>query len=274
MKSDVRHDNTAKIEPCYYGLSRIACRGPLRPTDGHYIACLGGTDTFGRFIPQPWPDLLEAELGEVCVNLGCPEAGADAFLHDSAIQALCHDAAATIIQVTGAANLSNQYYKVHPRRNDRFIRPTDALIQLYPEVDFTEISFTGHLLARLRTVDEERFAQVLDVLKSTWLCRFEAQIDAARGPVYLLWMSDRAPDDPSRNGHVSPSDPAFIHRPLLEALRPRVTDIIEVVRTPDGTDGMAFRPLDQIMAQHTLGPAVHMQAAQALAQAMRPPPFV
>lgn len=268
MKSESGQVDALKIDHCYYGLSRIPFRGPIRPTDGRYVACLGGTDTFGRFIREPWPELVEAELGEVCVNLGCPSAGADVFLADSAVQALCHDAAATVIQVTGAANLSNAFYKVHPRRNDRFIRPTEALTRLFPDVDFTDIAFTGHLLSRLRTTDEGRFDVVLEVLKKTWLCRYEAQIDACLGPVFLLWMAERSPDMP-QSANPRPCDPDFIHRPLLEALRARVDGIIEVVARPGDTGDMSYTPLDRIVAGQTLGPSVHMKVADAVVPALK-----
>ena len=146
MKTDMIPGSVLRLTPCSHGLSKLQFRGPRRPTDGRYVAFLGGSETFGKYIPKPFPDHVETAIGEVCVNLGCQSAGPDAFLHDTAIQSLCYDAAATVIQLPGATGLSNAFYKVHPRRNDRFIAPTDELMALYPEIDFAEISFTGPML--------------------------------------------------------------------------------------------------------------------------------
>ena len=36
--------------PCRYGRSRVLFRGPRRPLDVPYVAFLGGTETYGRFL--------------------------------------------------------------------------------------------------------------------------------------------------------------------------------------------------------------------------------
>ena len=66
--------------PCHYGSSRILFRGPKRDTDRAYVAVLGGTEAYGKFVPDPFPDLLERDLGLAVANLGCMNAGPDVFL--------------------------------------------------------------------------------------------------------------------------------------------------------------------------------------------------
>jgi hypothetical protein len=231
----------------------------MRPTDGRYIAILGGSETFAKYIAQPYPDLIETALGEVCVNLGCQSAGPDVFLQDTAIQSLCHDAAATIIQVMGAVNQTNPFYKVHPRRNDRFIAPTDKLVALYPEIDFTEIAFTGHLIARLRAVDEDRFTLVRAQLQTTWLRRMITLIGQSTGSVVLLWMGAHAPQHVAHTG-----EPAFITRGMLNQLRPYVADQIEVRVEVGQIEGMNFAPLEELSAREAIGPEAHIAVAKAL----------
>ncbi len=263
MKTYDSENRTVRLAPCTYGLSRLSFRGPRRPTDGRYIAFLGGSDTFARYVPKPYCDLVAAATGEICVNLGCQSAGADVYLKDTALQTLRRDASATVIQVFGAANLSNPYYRVHPRRNDRFIAATPKLIALYPEVDFSEISFTGHLIARLRAVDEARFALVRTCLQATWVIRMHTLIADAASPVLLLWFASRAPDDKI---HDTPAgdDPAFITLEMLDMLRDAADDIIEVIMPRGETEGMAFPPLDSLSAQNSLGVDAHFAAAKAL----------
>lgn len=263
MKTYTNYENAVRLTPCTYGVSRLSFRGPRRPTDGRFVAFLGGSDTFARYIQQPFSDLVETATGEVCVNLGCQAAGPDVYLKDTAVQAICHDASAVVIQLIGAANLSNAYYKVHPRRNDRFIAPTNRLTALFPEVDFSEISFTGHLIARLRAVDEARFALVRTCLQATWIARMRALIDGASGKVILLWFASRSPARESDGTHPS-HEPMFVTSQMLETLRDDVDDIIEVVAARGETDGMSFAPLDTLAAQDSLGITAHHAAAKAL----------
>ena len=263
MKTDARPRGALRLTPCTYGLSKLLFRGPRRPVDGRYIAFLGGSETFGKYIPKPFPDLIETAIGEICVNLGCQSAGPDVFLNDTAIQSICHDAAAAVVQVSSAANLSNGYYKVHPRRNDRFIAPTEKLVTLFPEVDYAEISFTGHLIARLRATDEDRFAIVRDHLQLTWVRRIKTLVGQVTGPVLLLWLASRAPQDESEGVNPS-SHPTFVTREMLEAVRPFVADIIEVIAERGDTTGMHFAPLETLAAADMLGVAAHVESAKAL----------
>ena len=62
---------------CQYGLSRNIFRGPRKSFRGPYIACLGGSETFGQSVPAPFPILTERLIGETVVNLGVSHAGPD-----------------------------------------------------------------------------------------------------------------------------------------------------------------------------------------------------
>lgn len=264
MKTDSIPKGVLRLTSCTYGFSKVPFRGPRRPTDGRYALFLGGSDTFGKYVPKPYPDLVETAIGEVCVNLGCQSAGPDVFLQDSAIGSLCHDAAAVVVQILSAVNLSNRYYKVHPRRNDRFIGPTDALLDLYPEIDFAEIAFTGHLIARLQNVDPDRFAQVEQALQATWLRRMKALIGQADGPVLLIWLATRAPGHPSGPDAHPATDPMLVTREMLDELWPYVADIIEVEAPHGDTAGMSFAPLEGLAAAEMMTVAAHRAVAKAL----------
>ena len=258
MKTDIKQKGALRLIPCTYGLSKLPFRGPIRPTDGRFVAFLGGSETFAKYIRDPFPSLVETATGEICVNLGCQSAGPDVFLNDMAMQSLCHDAAATVIQVLGAANLSNAFYKVHPRRNDRFVAPTDKLVALFPEIDFAEIAFTGHLIARLRTADEARFDLVKQHLQRTWLRRMKTLIGQCSGPVLLLSLKSPA------GAGTATAEPAFVTRQMLTHLQSYVTKIVEVTATTGETEGMCFAPLEALSAAQAVGQGVHAEAAKAL----------
>ncbi len=252
--------------PCRYGLSRVQFRGPRRRLQGDYIAFLGGTDTYGRFIEEPFPALTEQGLSVPCVNFGSPNAGLDLYLNDPTIMQAAEGAAATVIQVMGAQNMSNRYYAVHPRRNDRFLRASRTLQAIYPEVDFTEFHFTRHMLTRLRDLSEDRFGVMVAELRAAWTARMKLLVGALRGPIVLLWFADQPPPDTDATDVTG--DPLFITAAMVEVLRPRVAGVVIVCPSEqaraEGTQGMIYDEFDASAAQGMIGPRTHQEAAAAL----------
>lgn len=246
--------NRSQIDQCRYNGSRLLFRGPPRPLEGEFIACLGGTETFAREVPLPFPDLLEERTGITCVNFGWPNAGVDVFANDRALLGCARRARACILQVPGAANMSNMYYRVHPRRNDRFLQPSEALQALFPEVDFMEFSFTRHLLGHLAALSPERFAYIRKELVTVWLAAMRGLLGEIGVPVVLLWFSARRPEE--RCDSPEPrDDPAFVTRGMLEALRNEAGAVVELAMPPEP-------------GAKALGAAQHEAAAEALVPAL------
>ena len=94
-------------QPCRYGRSKLMFRGPQKQMRGDYIAVLGSTEVLGKFVPEPFPDLLGKRLGVEVVNLGCLNAGLDAFLSDADILSLAGGARVAVVQVMDAHAISN-----------------------------------------------------------------------------------------------------------------------------------------------------------------------
>lgn len=258
--------------PCRYGQSRVLFRGPRRLLDGDYVAFLGGTETYGRFVREPFPALLERRLSVACANFGVINAGVDLYLNDPAVMDLAANATAKVVQITGAQNLSNRFYSVHPRRNDRFLRASDRLEALYPEVDFTEFHFVRHMLGRLEELSAERFEAVVDELRQAWVARMKHMLTQIRGQVVLLWFADhRIPD---RVSVAVRGDPLFLNRETVEAIRPRVSAVVELVASDraqtDGTRGMVFNDYEACAAAELLGPRAHFEVAEALEDVLMP----
>jgi hypothetical protein len=218
-----------------YDGSRLLFRGPARELDGRHVAVVGGGQG-----PEdggaPYPAWLEAELGVPCADLGVLNASVEAFLGDPVVPEACRAAQATVVEAMGAANLSNRLYSVHPRRNDRFLRPSGALRALYPEVDFAEICFTRHLLLRLRDANAERFDLVVEELRIAWAARMRAFLERIGPRTLLLWA-------PGGEGPLGP-EPLFVTPAMVEALRPLVAGIVVVPET----DAAAHREVAAALA--------------------------
>ncbi len=275
MKHDTLGEAGFSYAPCRYGTSRIFFRGPRRPLDGKYIAFIGGNETYGKFIERPFPALVEDDLGEVCVNFGCINASIDAFANDPTILAACHDARINIVQVMGAQNMSNRFYTVHPRRNDRFLRASIVLQALYPEVDFSDFCFTRHMLGALYAVSSDRFDIVRRELEEAWVARMTRFLTEIGSHVYLFWFAERLPSDAPWDSRADPfrSDPLFVTRRMVNCLRPLVRGVIMVQPSSRavarGTDGMVFSPVQASAAAEALSITAHQEAAAALSGAIR-----
>ncbi|WP_136685237.1 DUF6473 family protein [Falsirhodobacter xinxiangensis] len=129
---------------------------PLCP-QGRFHAMIGG---------GPCARTLAAMAGCPVLDLGLRHAGPDALLQ--ADLRLAAKAETVVLVLSPLRNLSNAFYLVHPRRNDRFVAPTPLITSLFPEVDFTGIHFTHHLVRTLAATCEERLAEVTADVRRRW----------------------------------------------------------------------------------------------------------
>ncbi len=265
-------DTSLEYYPCRYGASKILFRGPQRTLEGDYIAVLGGSETYGKFVQHPYPDLMEGLLGKPVINFGCMNAGVDVFSHEQTLLDACNNAALTVFQMPGALNLSNRFYAVHPRRNDRFLRASNLLKTIYREVDFTEFNFTRHMLKTLQDLSKEKFAIVEMELKEAWVGRMKSLVARIESPMVLLWLSERSIADPNTHGILG-DDLVLVDEDMVNEVRPFVQDVVEVVVSPDdiqlGREELVYPEMDKAAANAMLGAVAHDLAADALVNSLR-----
>lgn len=261
--------------PCRYGASRLLFRGPRRDLNAPYVAFVGGTETYGKFIAKPFPALVEEQLGMTCANFGLPNAGIDAFAHDPFVPGATAKSAITVLQVMGAQNMTNRFYTVHPRRNDRFVSASNLLRTIYREVDFADFHYNRHLVTELERVSPDRFTTVRAELQAAWSARMRLMLKQIAGRSIVLWFSDHAPQsqDATVNEPDLSGDPLFITREMMDEVRSLATHVVELVASPDarsaGTDGMVFAEMESVAAAEMLGPDAHAEAAEALVHTIK-----
>lgn len=252
--------------PCRYGHSKLLFRGPRRRLEGGFCAFLGGSETYGKFVAEPFPALIERRLGVPMVNFGYMNAGADVFLNEPPIIDACNQARVTVIQLLGAHNMSNRFYAVHPRRNDRFLRASQLMKTIFREVDFTEFHFTRHMLLALLARAPEKYALVETELKQAWVARMRLLLQKVVGRSVLLWVGDPHVGGVARD-RLGP-EPLLLDRAMVDAIRPFATDYVEVepsaAARAAGTMGMFYPELDAPAAAQLPGPRIHEEIAAAL----------
>lgn len=259
--------------PCRYGTSRLLFRGPKRDLKQAYCAFIGGTETYGKYIDQPFPALVEAELNVPCVNFGQANAGVDAFANDPFVLEAAKKADVAVVQILGAQNMTNRFYAVHPRRNDRFISTSSLLRTIYRDVDFADFHYNKHMLSCLVAVCPDRFAAVRQELQDAWLARMRLMLKQIRGKSILLWF---AQNPPPRGNAAAPDlgpDPLFVTQEMIDEVSGYATHFLEVVASPqaqtEGLDGKFFGDMEALVASEVMGPKAHSEASAALTGMIR-----
>lgn len=207
---------------CRYGASSVDVRGPATPLETPYGVVLGGCLVYGRWSEaEPFAARLAARTGRRIVNLGVRNAGPDVFVRDEGLLAVAAGAELAVIQTLGAHGLSNRFYTVHPRRNDRFLRQSDSLAALYPDVDFSDFAFVRHLLHALRARCPDRFEEVAEELRLAWVARMRQLTSAIAGRRILLDL--RSTPDRGLG-----ADPFLVTGDMIGLLRETVDDVVTV----------------------------------------------
>jgi len=250
--------------PCRYGNSKLLFRGPKRDLDTPYVAFLGGSETYGKFVETPFVKQLDAKLPVQCVNFGCLNAGVDVFFNDPFVPDAASRACVTVIQVPPAQNMSNRLYTVHPRRNDRFVSATKMMTAIFPDVDFAGFHFNKHLLRHLREISPERYRLVEEELSQAWVARMTALLSRISGRTVLMWVSGRSPED----GNEFDIEPMHVTRAMLDQVQEHVTMYVEICLPHDAqTDtcaGMVFSDLEAPAAKEMIGLDAHAEIANRL----------
>ncbi|WP_425500872.1 DUF6473 family protein [Roseovarius faecimaris] len=207
------------------------------------------------------------------MNFGWSNAGADVFLNDPAVLRGAQRASAVVLQLPSAQNMSNRFYTVHPRRNDRFVGPSELMRNVFPEVDFTEFHFTRHLLSHLQRIAPDRFATLRRELQTMWVARMRLLLRKIDREVLLLWFSKRRPGEDSNAPDLA-LDPAFVTQQMVDSIRSPMAQCVEVRASQSardaGLEGMIFAPVEESAASELLGPLAHEEAAVALVQVLGP----
>lgn len=252
-----------------FGRSQQRFRGPKPNLDVPYIAFIGGSEVFGKFVPDPFPDILAKRLDHSVANWGTPGAGASFFLRDPVVLEACSKSKVCVISAMGAVSMSNRLYSVFKRRNSRISGTSDMLRALYPTMDLSEFRFAHNMLRSLYRESAEKFAILEVELQQAWVARMCELMDDIETTKVLLWMSTRAPEDdagPQKNGNFV-RFPAFVNRDMFENVAEMADVVVEYVADSalygDPDDGRIYDGGERSAIEWP-GPTMHAQTADLL----------
>ncbi len=269
-KMSYAHGNAAAMNEqlCRYGESKLVVRGPQRELGCPYLAFLGSTEVYGRFIETPFPADVETLLGLPCVNFAAVNGGLDSYFYDPTLREMAACADVAVIQAMGAQNISNAFYNVHPRRNDRFLRANPPLLDLFPDVDFTEFHFNRHMLSRLHAKSADRFAKLRAHLQATWLERMHELVSGFDGSVVLLWLRYELDLD-----NAFAQEPVLVNQQMVDQLRHSIDGVIELQVATAGAandvTGMVAGQRDLPAARLMIGPKEQRRIACEVAEQLQ-----
>jgi len=254
-----------------FGRSRQRFRGPKPDLSEPYISFVGGSETFGKFVEQPFPARLQDALDYTCANWGTPGAGPSFFLKDPVVLEACSNSKVCVVSVMGAVAMSNRLYSVFKRRNSRIRATSAGLKAMFPDLKLEDYRFAHNMLRHMYQDNPNNF-KVLEIeLREAWIARMRELLDEIETTRVLFWMSERTPEEAggSADREAFVTHPAFVDREMLEAVAPLADLVVEYVpQNPaaisageDAQDGQPAIPVP--------GDLMHAQATEILADPLR-----
>jgi|JRYL01.1.fsa_nt_gb hypothetical protein len=167
------------------GLGEELFRGPAVADGAPYMVCIGGAQTFGRFVARPFAQTLGAAMGLPCRNLGLGGAGPRFALRDD-VRRVLDRAKLVVVQYFSGRSASCSLFDNSEtgRASGRYL-PTSKYMRFEQFFERMAERQEPHLLQRI--VEEMREDYV------------DAMVRLARSlqvPKVALWISQRVPDYP------------------------------------------------------------------------------
>jgi hypothetical protein len=249
-------------------------RGPPVRSDS-YIACLGAAQTFGRFVPLPFPRLIAGDLAIETLNLGRGGVGPAFPLSSPELMNYANRARAVIVQVFSGRSQSSSRFRL----SGFGVTGVNLITGMESSVDefFTWALENDSQLAR----------EIVIETREAYLRNMERLLDLIRPPKILLWFSVREPDYQESYEMPLPrlfgDFPHLVNRPMVDRLRTRCDIYVECVSrrglpqlifdrdtVGDSTANGSHAP-ENIIArnQYYPSPEMHEDAATLLAPACR-----
>lgn len=205
----------------------FALRGPRPKTlqAGEFHTSIGAAYTFGRFAPQPYPELLGKALGLSTLNLGFAGIGPSFFnypKHQKLLRLINRSKFVTISVMSGRSQSNSRfqtedYSQVQYKLANGKVVPADFAYQQL-----------------LDNVDEATIAGLVAETRERYLKEFIQLLNSITVPKVLLWFSKRSPDYTESYDSIFKlfgNFPHLVNQPMINTLRTHCDAYVECVST-------------------------------------------
>jgi glycosyltransferase involved in cell wall biosynthesis len=206
---------------------------PSNLTEGGYLACIGGAQTLGRFVTQPYSDQLGKTLGLETLNLGHGGGKPRYFLECPGILEHLNKAALVVVQIPSARGGETSFFKPVSIKNAvlQNKRPGYSKSPRFADKAYKEF---------LENESPELVAQLQSEIRENWMEEMTQLLTAIQVPKVLLWFSTRTPDTGSGfciqtlRYEATPNFryPHFVNRDMVENLCLLADGYVEYVGHP------------------------------------------
>ena len=245
------------------GDTPIFVRGPLisRQSQKKYGVCLGAASTFGRFVNQPYPRLLQTHLKLPVINLGYGGAQPSLYLEDKGLLEIVNNAEFAVIEVMSARGYPNSIFD-NRDHHSAFLKRRDISDEPF---DFSDNVYRNWLR---RNSDNGRPKEVLFETRQAYMTAFSNLLSAIRPPKILFWFSQRRPayslDLRTLRGFMG-KFPHFVDETMVNDLRKQCDTYVEVVST---------KGLPQTLKHYQTGEPIGVEISKVLTKGVKKKRFI
>lgn len=173
----------------------LSFRGPafdIKPSG--YFTAIGAAQTFGRFVPVPYPREIAQEIGLPCLNLGYSGAGPTFFTDRPPLIDLINQSRFAIVQVMSGRSVSNSCFTV--QANQGLSAPIWK--GAHEPAAFAEQAYEEYLTHH----SVEEVMRLRAEIRVNYIEKMQQLMAAIRVPKVLLYWSTRKPNYGDGVAHI------------------------------------------------------------------------
>lgn len=246
-------------------------RGPVPDLDAPFIAFIGGAQTFGRFVPETFADLLGQRLAMPVLNLSIGGAGPRFGLLPP-IRRILARARLVVVQFYSGRSTSNSLIdNSKSGRNSGIERATGK--ERPTEAVFAEVFKTG---------DQAYIAKIVREMREDYIAAMNEFARVIGVPAVALWFSRRKPDYVTEYGDmfgINNLFPQLLDREVVDRVRPQLAGYVECItkvgipqrlwRASEAVEGTLLGGDGWLWNEYYPSPEMHRAAAEQLEPVLR-----
>jgi LPS sulfotransferase NodH len=243
-------------------------RGPPVDLAKPYVAFIGAAQTFGRFVAEPFPTLLQRRLGAPALNLGVGGAGPRLFARPRFLN-LLNRAEAVVFQVLSGRSVSCSLFD-----NSRGGGLT-GVTPLAPH----PVRAEEFLALAKEKLSRPEFVKIVAEMRADYVAQYLELIGKVTAPRILLWLAKRKPayrvDYDGPVSDVLGDFPQLVNETMVAEIAAHCDDYVECAsssgiphrlwRAEQPIEGARLRN-GELLNFYYPSPEMHAEAAERLAE--------